>query len=420
MATKRSKSNQIKSNQIMLKQKKTLCLVMIVRNEAKIIERCLNRVKDHIDYWVIVDTGSDDETMDLIRKTLAAVPGELHQRPWVNFGVNRSESLALAKGKADYLLLCDADEQIIFSPEFDASTLDKDGYMLSYQGANDYAVTYLIRGDLNWRFVGVTHEYITCDKAYSREKINTISILDLKDGGFKADKFERDIRLLTQGLIDEPDNARYQFYLANSYRDIQNYEKAAEWYQKRIASGGWKEEVTVAYENLGAAYESLKQSALALHAWLKGYDYNPKRLECLYRAVRLLRIENNPRLAYHLAMLGKKIPYPKNDLLFIKRLNYELDIYYEISICAYYVQDFKSSYECCRTVLCHPHAQHYFDSTVRNLTLVRSYAAEDSLENIAKLVSFFEQYLAKNPENEYAKDNLSFLRTLKHHHLENW
>ncbi|MDD6910576.1 glycosyltransferase [Actinobacillus minor] len=53
-----------------MKNAKTLCLVMIVRNEEKVIERCLNRVKDHIDYWVIVDTGSDDKTPDLIQKNV--------------------------------------------------------------------------------------------------------------------------------------------------------------------------------------------------------------------------------------------------------------------------------------------------------------------------------------------------------------
>ncbi len=200
-----------------MQNKKTLCLVMIVRNESKVIERCLNRVKDHIDYWVIVDTGSEDNTPELIKKTLAHIPGELHHRPWVNFGVNRSESLRLAKGKADYLILCDADEQLIFSDEFDSSTLTQEAYQLKYLGDMPYYVPYLLRGDVNWAYVGVTHEFLASDHIFVKEKLSTISILDLKDGGFKKDKFERDIKLLEQDIIVEPDNSSYKYFLLKIY-----------------------------------------------------------------------------------------------------------------------------------------------------------------------------------------------------------
>jgi glycosyltransferase involved in cell wall biosynthesis len=63
-----------------------------------------------IDCWSIVDTGSTDGTQRLIATALADLPGELHERPWSDFGHNRSEALALARGRADYSLVIDADE----------------------------------------------------------------------------------------------------------------------------------------------------------------------------------------------------------------------------------------------------------------------------------------------------------------------
>jgi hypothetical protein len=60
----------------------SICLAMIVRDEAQVIERCLSSVIGLIDYWVICDTGSIDGTPDLIANILAGVPGELHHRPW--------------------------------------------------------------------------------------------------------------------------------------------------------------------------------------------------------------------------------------------------------------------------------------------------------------------------------------------------
>ncbi|WP_338400139.1 glycosyltransferase [Streptomyces graminilatus] len=90
-------------------KKQTLCLCMIVKNEAQVIERCLSSVRHLIDHWVISDTGSTDGTQELIRKTLDGIPGELHEEPWVDFGHNRTANIQRARGKADYLLTLDAD-----------------------------------------------------------------------------------------------------------------------------------------------------------------------------------------------------------------------------------------------------------------------------------------------------------------------
>lgn len=392
----------------------TFCLVMIVRNESKVIERCLNRVKNHIDYWIIVDTGSDDNTPQLIQQTLSNIPGELHHRPWVNFGVNRTESLQLAKGKADYLLLCDADEQIIFDKDFDKNSCSEDVYLLENKGGGtSYFVPYLIKGDIDWRYVGVTHEYLDADRAVNRVKIQGIFILDLKDGGFKQDKYERDIRLLEQGLIDEPDNVRYKFYLANSYRDIHNYEKAIECYHKRIESGGWIEEVTCSYEELGKCYEKLGQKQTALHYWLLGYDYNPARIECLYNAVRLLRCDSKTRLAYQLGMIAKSIPYPQDDILFVKSDVYHYWIFYELSICAYYVKDFKLGYECCKRVLVtDPKNDIIVGTTINNLQFYKHEAVNDK-DDLDKVIDIIKDYLKRYPNlgGEY-QNTLDYLISL--------
>jgi len=59
--------------------RKRICLNMIVKSESAVIERCLASVRNHIDAWVIVDTGSTDDTKDKIRKSLAGIPGALHE-----------------------------------------------------------------------------------------------------------------------------------------------------------------------------------------------------------------------------------------------------------------------------------------------------------------------------------------------------
>lgn len=318
--------------------KNTICLVMIVKNESKILDRCFSTIKNIIDYWVIVDTGSTDNTKEIINQELKDIPGELHEKEWVNFGHNRTEALKLAKNKANYLLLCDADEQIIPLESFDVNKLAKDQYKIRYTGSLDYAIPYLIKGNIDWRFEGVTHEFLTTDKIISSDTLDNIVIKDWGDGGSKADKFVRDIKLLEDGLVQEPNNVRYMFYLANSYKNIKDYKNAIKWYQRRINAGGWKEEVTCSYEYLGICYKENNQHEHAITTWLKGYDYNPQRAECIYEAGKLLRELQNNKAAFVLLMKAKEIEYPKEDILFIKRDVYEYLIDYEISICAFYNQ----------------------------------------------------------------------------------
>ena len=96
---------------------------MIVRDEAAIIERCLASVRPFIDHWVIVDTGSVDETPQRVQAALAGIPGALHHRPWRNFGHNRTEALNLARAHGDYRVS-------------------------------------LVSTALHWRWEGVGHEYL--------------------------------------------------------------------------------------------------------------------------------------------------------------------------------------------------------------------------------------------------------------------
>ena len=92
---------------------KTICAALIVKNESKVVKRCLSSIKNYIDYWVVCDTGSTDDTKSIVSSELSEIPGELHQVPWINFGHNRTQLLQLCKGKADYLLLIDADEILV-------------------------------------------------------------------------------------------------------------------------------------------------------------------------------------------------------------------------------------------------------------------------------------------------------------------
>lgn len=251
-----------------------IILCMIVRNESKIIRRCLDSARSVLDGISICDTGSTDNTVDIIKQSIQeyGIPGVVHQHVWKNFAHNRSLSFDAAREFAiqnkfnlahTYALFLDADMMLVVEPEFKKSSLTAKGYnLIQRSGSLSYPNVRLGRLDLNWKSVSVTHEYWTIiDKdGKQHSEVTTFDDLwinDRNDGGCKADKFIRDIRLLTEGLVEEPNNSRYHFYLARSYEDSGQLEKAIEWYEKRIKMDGYWEEIWYSRYCMGRCYQKI-------------------------------------------------------------------------------------------------------------------------------------------------------------------
>lgn len=322
------------------KKAPTICLNMIVKNESKIITRLLTTVLPIIDTYCICDTGSTDMTKEIIKEffDMRCIDGKIIEEPFKNFGYNRTVALNAAKDMADYLLFLDADMKLVIDPEFDKSKLTADVYTFA-QGSNtfNYFNVRLIKTSLNFRCIGSTHEYYDITGSRKEEQLRTIKINDIGDGGCKEDKFTRDIRLLEEDLKENPKNERTYFYLANSYKNAGNLEKAIENYKKRIAIGGWIEENWYSRLELGKCYMKTGKEADAIKTWLEAYGYHPKRAENVYEIVKHYRIKGQQQLSYTFYKLAKEIPYPSDNVLFIHKdvYNYLLD--YEFSIIAYYI-----------------------------------------------------------------------------------
>ncbi len=324
------------------KKAPTICLNMIVKNESKIITRLLTTVLPIIDTYCICDTGSTDMTKEIIKEffDMRCIDGKIIEEPFKNFGHNRTVALNAAKDMADYLLFLDADMKLVIDPEFDKSKLTADVYTFA-QGSNtfNYFNVRLIKTSLNFRCIGSTHEYYDITGSRKEEQLRTIKINDIGDGGCKEDKFIRDIRLLEEDLKENPKNERTYFYLANSYKNAGNLEKAIENYKKRIAIGGWIEENWYSRLELGKCYMKTGKEADAIKTWLEAYGYHPKRAENVYEIVKHYRIKGQQQLSYIFYKLAKEIPYPSDNVLFIHKdvYNYLLD--YEFSIIAYYIDN---------------------------------------------------------------------------------
>ncbi|MDD5276120.1 MAG: FkbM family methyltransferase [Methylovulum sp.] len=320
----------------------TLCLNMIVKNESKIIRRALASVAHLIDYWLICDTGSTDNTVACIQAFFAErnIPGELHSVEWQNFGHNRTQALQLAQSKADYLLFMDADMELV-DDGFSKAQLQQPHYSIrQYNGTLVYYNTRLVATRVNWQVLGVTHEYYQPEHGQiPPHKLESLYFIDHTDGGCKADKFTRDIALLLAGLRAEPDNNRYKFYLANSYKDSGDNTNAVKWYESRIQGGGWDEEVYYAhYMKMLCQYRAHYPFSLWLHTGLEAFAYRPQRLEALYEIVKYCRENAHYLLAYQLGKAQENLPFP-SDVLFVDQAIHEWKFFDELAVCAYWAGD---------------------------------------------------------------------------------
>ena len=342
----------------------TVCLSMIVKNETKILHECLDSVHPHIDYWVIVDTGSTDGTQEYIKKYFAekGIPGELIERPWQNFGHNRSEALELCTGKADYAWMIDADDRVVGSFKYPhGKNLTADAYAIKC--GRDGCVWWrnqIFKTGIGWKYVGILHEYAHCDKQpLQQEKIEGDYYLEARTLGQErngsvtpVEKYSKDAELLLEALKTEPNNSRYQFYLAQSYFDSQQWDKAIEAYYKRVEMGGWEEECYYSLFRI-ALCEISKESSwpVVQQKFLDAYDYRPCRAEPLHAIARFLRMNGRPRAAYLFAKEAAQIPYPQQDILFIDTNVYKWMALDELAATAFYVHDYRTGYAACEALL---------------------------------------------------------------------
>ena len=342
---------------------KTICLNMIVKNEVANLERCLRSVADHISCWVIGDTGSTDGTQKLIEQFFAArgIPGELHSFPFENFEQARNEALDRARASAlpfDYILLTDADMELtVQNPAF-SHDLTAAAYMVLQRSV--LGVTYpnirLLRRDVPARYVGVTHEYLDVPAGEDRS-LEGISFIDHAIGVTRGNKYQRDIRLLTDAIARERDSgliARYTFYLANTLRDSGDKEAALKTYLERVRLGHYYQEVFISHLNAARLKAELKYSNdEVIAAYMEATASCPTRAEALHGAACFCREKRIYERGYQFAKQGLAIPYPNKALksLFVQDWIYEYGLLDEFAVNAYWTERYQDCLEACQRLL---------------------------------------------------------------------
>jgi GR25 family glycosyltransferase involved in LPS biosynthesis/tetratricopeptide (TPR) repeat protein len=318
---------------------------MIVKNEAHIIEDTLEKLtnKIKIDYYVICDTGSDDQTPELIKSFFEkkGIDGFIKFHEWKDFGHNRTLALQEAYCKSDYLLVFDADDHIegnFILPD----KLTEDGYMLKFgNSTSSYDRMCLIKNNIRWRYIGVLHEYITADFDVSKGSITgDYYIVSGRTSSRNKDpgKYLKDAKILENGYYTALKNNdsifnRYVYYCANSYSDAGDQENAIKWYKMTLKSMGWFDE---RYNSCLRLFELTGDQTYLVES----FHHNPRRVEGMYTLIRHYCCENQYTIAmgyYNFIKGYYEHDYPTDDIstkLFARTLDYNFYLpYYMIIVC---------------------------------------------------------------------------------------
>jgi hypothetical protein len=389
----------------------TICLNMIVKNESHIIVKTLQNLCSYVDFdaYFISDTGSTDNTMDLIRAFFKekGIPGHIEQVEWRDFGFNRTLSLQMAFNKTDYLFIFDADDSIHGDFRMPRE-LTHDAYQLKLGQSFVYLRTLIVNNRKRWRFVGVLHEYIACvDKEESSLAIQGDYYVESGRSGSRnkdPNKYINDAAVLERGFHQEMGDGgdralaeRYSFYCAQSWMDAgpAYIDKSIEWYQRVLNQNNWAQEKYYSALCLGDLYNKKGDKYNSLKYYCKTMEYDEERIEGVASVMEILRADGNHVMVnalYHKYKDYNKFPQHK---LFLTTDKYHDIIEYNNSISAFYIADKRSGYDCCKTILRHNiMAYHFLTSTYNNLRFYYQFLDEDSPAEVLRLFYTVDHYLA--------------------------
>ena len=381
-----------------------VCLTMIVKDEAHVMQRCLESVALVVDSYLIADTGSTDGTPEKIVEVAAklGIPGRVLHHAWKDYGANRTmvfDVLRAEPERADYALMIDADDvlEVRDVEAFRASLRAGRGALdvhVGWASDRDGAIWHrpqVFRMDLPWRYERSYHELATCDVPFDRDFAKGVAYWCHRDGGRQADpeKLAKEIALLQGQLEERPGDPRATYYLHQLYYenlDEPGFRALAEEWGRRVIEGeGWHEERFMAALRLGDLLEREGSFDVAQGMFLRAMGLSWGRVEPYARLARMHRLRAAygwANVAYVLAKVGSQVRLDPRALL-AERATAAYAIWEELTIAAYASTRYADAVAAAERVLASGAPDDYRRRALENLRLARSRMKQEPLAGVA-------------------------------------
>jgi len=314
----------IKGNDSKLYYDNLIHLCIMVKNGGKQFEDMLNANMHLIDRWTILDTGSTDETVEIVKRVLVGKKkGELYEEPFINFRDSRNRLLELAGDACKYTLMLD-DTYVIngdlrgFLEEIRGDQF-ADSFTLYIKSDDvEYGSNRILRTDRKLRYKFKIHEVIQDEN--NMNVVIPFTRANIYDGRFvymeerTMKRKELDLKLLYEEVDDEPNNPRTYYYLAQTYNLLADYEKAYYYFLIRAnhtGKGFIQEKIDAVFEAARIANFKLQKPWSECESlYLRAYQLDTSRPDSLYFLGIHHYLESNRVVAFEYFKRAFEIGYP--------------------------------------------------------------------------------------------------------------
>ena len=355
----------------------TLCFITMCKNESHCIRATLESVAHLIDYWVVCDTGSTDNTCEIVQEFFKEknIPGELFVEDFLGFDKHKTLMFERAYNKTDFVIHLDADDFLVGNFTKDMLIgLKDDKYSFNYtRGCHRFTTTSLYSNRLRWRYVGVAHNLIICmDKknpSHSMFFVKDDLYVDNNERGarmFDPNKYINDaIKLKDQffdTLFEDPYGLLHRsvFYTAQSYMDAKHLKEAIKWYTLYTKMNDtWIEEVFESHKRIGSCLISLDLPEERIKYHLeKAIEIFPDRAEPYFILGKYYNCKSRCDIGYGYLKQASEKDYKTvklNYVLFVIEHMYGKYTYDELSVSCYWTNRGKEGYDLLMQIIDDPY-----------------------------------------------------------------
>lgn len=215
-------------------KKTKLALATIVKDESQIIERMIKNIMPFVDGIFIGDTGSSDNTKEVMEKALGDFPHKIIDVKWRGFSKSRNKVLSIVPKEYEYILVIDADE-IILRMDVDRNGLTEDMYgCYVTNGWTSILGARIFRNHKKIKYEGAIHNQLVGFKRSAPIHPDNMMIDHIHDGKRADDpnKLSNDVEKLKLESAGDKFDAKHEFFLAETLWAMGRKEEAVGYYER--------------------------------------------------------------------------------------------------------------------------------------------------------------------------------------------